>query len=62
MSEGNAGAQLLKILVRIAIFIVKLIPWFIMLIIKGIKAIINMFRKKESVPDAEPTEKQDTDQ
>jgi hypothetical protein len=56
MSEGNSGVQLLKFLVKIAIFILKLIPGLIKLIIKGIKAIINMFRKKKSVPNIEPTE------
>ena len=56
MSEGNSGVQLLKFLVKIAIFILKLIPGLIKLIIKGIKAIIKMFRKKKSVPNIEPTE------
>ena len=54
--SGNAGEDLLKILVRIVIFIVKLIPGIIRLIIKGIKAIINKFQKRESV--AEPPEEQ----
>ena len=56
MSEGNSGVQLLKFLVKIAIFILKLIPGLIKLIIKGIKAIIKMFRKKKSVQNTEPTE------
>lgn len=56
MSEGNSGVQLLKFLVKIAIFILKLIPGLIKLIIKGIQAIIKMFRKKKSVPNIEPTE------
>ena len=56
MSEGNSGVQLLKFLVKIAIFILKLIPGLIKLIIKGIQAIIRMFRKKKSVANIEPTE------
>ena len=56
MSEGNSGVQLLKFFVKIAIFILKLIPGLIKLIIKGIQAIIRMFRKKKSVANIEPTE------
>lgn len=56
MSDGNVGAQLLRMLVKIAIFIVKLLPGLIKLIYRGILAIINMFRKKEEVTTIETTE------
>jgi hypothetical protein len=49
--SGNSGEQLLKIFVKIAIFIVKLIPGLVRLIIRGVTAIINMFRKKENVSE-----------
>lgn len=51
MSDGNVGAQMLRMFVRALIFIIKLIPGIIRLIIKGIKAIINMFQKKTSDPN-----------
>lgn len=54
MSDGNVGAQLLKFLVKIALFIIKLIPGFIRLIIKGVKAIISMFQDKKSEPSVQP--------
>lgn len=54
MSDGNVGAQLLKFLVKIALFIIKLIPGFIRLIIKGVKAIISMFQNKKSEPSIQP--------
>ena len=60
--SGNAGADMLKMLVRVVIFILKLLPGLIKLIIKCIVGIIKMFRKKKSVPNVEPTENEDTDQ
>ncbi|MDA3861266.1 MAG: hypothetical protein PF445_08560 [Melioribacteraceae bacterium] len=50
MSDGNSGAQLLKILVRIVLFIVGLIPGLIRLIIRGVKSIIAMFQNNKSEP------------
>ncbi|MDO9577974.1 MAG: hypothetical protein Q7J16_08820 [Candidatus Cloacimonadales bacterium] len=50
--SDNAGADLLKILVKIMIWILKLLPGLIKLIIKGIVAIIKMFKKKGNA--AEP--------
>lgn len=50
--SDNAGVQTGKILLRIALFILGLIPGLIKLIIKGIKAIIKMFKKKENVLDS----------
>jgi hypothetical protein len=49
--SGNAGADLLKILVKIIIWIIKLLPGLIKLIIKGIKALINAFNKKGNVEE-----------
>jgi len=49
--SANAGEQLLKLLVKTVIFILKLLPGVIRLIIKGIKSIIKMFRKKATVPE-----------
>ena len=48
MGDGNAGAQLLKIIVKIALFIVKLIPGLVRLIIKGVKSIIAMIQGNKS--------------
>lgn len=48
MGSGNSGEQLLKILVRMLLFIIKLIPGFIRLIIRGVKAIIAMFQDKKA--------------
>jgi len=49
--SGNSGEQLLKILMKTVIFIVKLIPGLVRQIIKGVTAIINIFRKKEKVSE-----------
>ena len=59
--SDNAGADMLKMLVRVVIFILKLLPGLIKLIIKCIIGIIKMFRKKRSAPNIEPTEGEDTD-
>ena len=59
--SGNAGADLLKILIKIVIFNLKLFPGLIKLIIKCISGIINMFRKKKTVPVIESTETEDTE-
>jgi len=47
----NAGADMLKIFVKIIIFIIKLLPGLFKLIFKGIKAIINAFNKKGSTEE-----------
>ena len=59
--SDNAGADMLKMLVRVVIFILKLLPGLIKLIIKCIIGIIKMFRKKRSAPNIEPAEGEDTD-
>jgi hypothetical protein len=56
MSDGNAGAQLLRMLVKIVIFIIKLLPSLFKLIYRGIVAIINMFRKKDEAITVDTTE------
>ena len=58
--SGNAGADMLKMLVRIVIFILKLLPGLIKLIIKCIIGIIKMFRKKKSSTNIAQTEVEDT--
>ncbi len=59
--SDNAGADMLKMLVRVIIFILKLLPGLIKLIIKCIVGIIKMFQKKKSAPNIEPPEEEDTD-
>ena len=54
--SDNAGADLLKILVKIVIFIIKLLPGLFKLIFKGIKALINAFNKKPTVEEEPPAE------
>jgi hypothetical protein len=54
--SDNAGADLLKILVKIAVWIIKLLPGLIKLIIKLIKSIINAIKKKPSIAEEPPAE------
>ena len=49
--SDNAGADMLKIFVRIIIFIIKLLPGLFKLIFKAIKAIINAFNKKGNIEE-----------
>ncbi len=51
MSNGNAGEQTLKIMLKAAWFIILLIPGFVKMIYKAIVWIINEFKshKNESV-------------
>ncbi|MCF7793467.1 MAG: hypothetical protein K9N09_06930 [Candidatus Cloacimonetes bacterium] len=50
--SDNAGADLLKIIVKIILWIIKLLPSLIKLIIKGIKSIINSFKKKGNIEES----------
>ena len=52
MSSGNSGEQLLKIFVKIIIFIIKLLPNLIRLIIRGIKSIFGLFKSTSKKADA----------
>ena len=49
--SGNAGEDMLKLFIRIIIFILKLLPGLFKLIFKGIMAIINAFNKKKNVEE-----------
>lgn len=46
--SGNAGADMLKMLAKLAVFVIKLLPGLIKMIYKGIMGIIGMFQKKEN--------------
>jgi hypothetical protein len=48
MSSGNAGVDTLNFLIRIAWWFIKLIPNIVRLIFRGIKGLINMFKKKSN--------------
>ena len=42
MSSGNAGAEMLGMLVRLAWWVIRLIPSLVMFIFRGIKGLVNM--------------------
>ncbi len=52
--SGNSGEQLLKLIVKGVVFILKLLPGLIKAIYRGIMAIVNKIQKKDST--SEPTE------
>lgn len=56
MNDGNVGAQMLRMLVKLVIFILKLLPSLIKFIYRSIVGIINMFRKKEGETSIEAAE------
>lgn len=50
--SGNSGEQLLKIIVKSVMFILKLLPGLIKAIYKGIMAIVNKLQNKGTNSEA----------
>ena len=47
---SNAGEDLLKLIIKALWFVIKLLPRLFKAIFKGIKAIINMIKSKQTAP------------